>query len=147
MLMMMLSCLTTSSKYFTTASSICGRRKNINNHMICSALQEVPCFKIFMNTNFDDFHYETSSKRRSLTPAYQTQRFKKGSSKVVRAQFNKRLKETLRARISSVIFRFFWPRQGNLLGIRVIRKLVKKPRGKRGKEDKDRIRFPGSRSC
>ena len=65
----------------------------------------------------------------------------------MRAQFNKRLKETLRARISSVIFQFFfWPRQGNLLGIRVIRKLVKKPRGKRGKEDKDRIRFPGSRS-
>ena len=65
----------------------------------------------------------------------------------MRAQFNKRLKETLRARISSVIFQFFWPRQGNLLGIRVIRKLVKKPRGKRGKEDKDWIRFPGSRSC
>ena len=65
----------------------------------------------------------------------------------VRAQFNKRLKETLRARISSVIIQFFWPRKGNLLGIRVIRKLVKKPRRKRGKEDKDRIRFPGSRSC
>ena len=65
----------------------------------------------------------------------------------VRAQLNKRLKETLRARISSVIFQFFWPRQGNLLGIRVIRKLVKKPRGKCGKEDKDLIRFPGSRSC
>ena len=51
----------------------------------------------------------------------------------VRAQFNKRLKETFRARISNIIFKIFLPRQGNLLGIRVIRKLEKRPRRERGK--------------
>ena len=44
--------------------------------------------------------------------------------RVVRAQFNKRCKETIRARISSLT------KQGKLLGIRVIRELVKKPRKK-----------------
>ena len=48
----------------------------------------------------------------------------------VRALFNKRCKETIRAQISRVYFNFFWPRQGNLPGVRVIRKLVKKPRRK-----------------
>ena len=43
----------------------------------------------------------------------------------VRAQINKRLKETLRSQISSVTFKFFWPKQGNLLGIRIIRELEK----------------------
>ena len=62
MLMMMLSCLTTSSKYFTTASSICRRGKNMNNHMICSALTDPPCFKIFLNTNCNDFQSELHEK-------------------------------------------------------------------------------------
>ena len=48
----------------------------------------------------------------------------------MRAQFNKRCKETIRARVRSITFLFFWPEQGNFLGIRVIRDLEKKRRRK-----------------
>ena len=39
----------------------------MSNHMICSALQEFPCFKILMTTNCDFFQSELHEKGNHLS--------------------------------------------------------------------------------
>ena len=59
-------------------------------------------FSFFKDVDFDGKFFRSLVFERSLCSYPRLE-----DKDVVRAQFNKRLKETLRARISSVIFQFF----------------------------------------